>query len=132
MELYEASTLAEFVSLLKAEQGDSYSTLAAKAGIAAATLHRLVAGNNADDSTLDKLSQYAGVKREWLYALAKGTEVRPRYSRTVSMLAALLEEAPPDIAEMMLIQARALVAARKKQSAKIQQQNDDLPVGQSG
>lgn len=125
----EVQSIAEFLELLRTEQGDSYETLSKKIRVSASTLHRLEHGGKADDPTLDKIADYAGVTREWLYALAKGTAVRPKYSRTVSLLAALLEEAPPDIAEIMLIQARALIQDRKKQSNKIDQPGNNLISG---
>lgn len=126
MELYEAHTLAEFVHLLKTEQGDSYASLSAKIGVGASTLHGIIQGKKADDETLDKIATFAGVTRDWLYALAKGTTVRPRYSPTVSMLAALLEQAPPDIQESVLVMARALVENRKKKGNKVKQDLDKL------
>jgi len=117
-ELYAANNLAEFMELLKAEHGDSNATLAAKISIGSTTIYRLLHGGAADDTTLDKIADYAGVTRDWLYKLAKGIPARPKYSRTVSMLFAVIEQAPDDIAETMLIQARALVASRKKKGAK--------------
>ncbi len=127
--LNEAESLAQFVEMLKAEQGDSYTTLGAKTGIAGSTLHRIINGGKADDETLDKIADYAGVTRAWLYELAKGLPGRPRYSRTVAMLASLLEQAPPEIAEIMLVQARALIKNREKKPAKGDKPADDLGTG---
>lgn len=129
-ELYEAATLAEFIQLLKTEQGDSNRSLGAKIGVSGSTIHRLLRGvAAADDETLDKIADYAGVSRDWLYKLAKGIPSRPKYSRTVSMLIALLEQAPPDIQEIMLVQARALIENRKKKSAKNDEPGDALAGG---
>jgi transcriptional regulator with XRE-family HTH domain len=122
--LHEAENLAEFVALLKSEQGDSNATLGAKMGVSSTTIYRLLHGENADDDTLDRIADYAGVTRTWLYALAKDMPTRPRYSRVVSMLAALLEEAPPDIQEDVLALARTLIDRRKKLAAKGQQDDD--------
>jgi len=129
VELHEAKSLSEFLALLRAENGDSFASLARKIGVSASTLYSLENEGSPKDVTLDKVATYAGVTREWLYALAKGTEVRPRYSRTISLLATLLEEAPPDVAEEILVVARALIAARKKQSAKGEQKNGNLAPG---
>lgn len=126
MNITDAETLAEFIESLKVEQGDSNATLAAKMGVSSTTIHRLLHGGKADDETLDKIADYAGVTRNWLYALAKGIPARPKYSRTVSMLAALLEQAPPDIQESVLVMARALVESRKKKSTKPDEDSDDL------
>jgi hypothetical protein len=122
--LHEAENLAEFIELLKAEQGDSNATLGNKMGIGGTTVYRLLHGGKADDDTLDKIADYAGVTRTWMYALAKDMPTRPRYSRVVSMLAALLEEAPQDIQEDVLALARTLIDRRKKQSAKGQEDED--------
>lgn len=126
MELHEAKSLQEFVELLKLEQGDSNASLGAKIGVAGTTIYRFLHGERADDETLDKIADYAGVTRDWLYALAKGTAVRPKYSRAVAMLAALLEQAPPDIQEDVLAMARALIESRKKKAAKVEQNVDQL------
>lgn len=124
--LQDAKDLAEFVALLRAESGDSYKTLGAKIGISHSTLHRLENGGNADDDTLDKIADYAGVTREWLYKLAKGIPARPRYSRAVSLLIAILEQAPEDVQEETLTLARALIESRKKKAA---QSNSQLAKG---
>ncbi len=131
MNLHEAKNLAEFIELLKTERGDSNATLGAKIGVAGSTISRLIhAEVKADDDTLDKIADYAGVTRSWLYELAKGIPARPRYSRTVSMLAALLEQAPPEIQEAVLIMARALVEDQKKKSKR--QNNGNEVVGRQG
>jgi len=126
MSLYDTSNLSEFIALLKSEQGDSDHTLGAKIGIAANTVNRLRHGAKADDDTLDKIAIYAGVTREWIYSLAKGTQVRPRYSRETSLLIALLEDAPSDIREEVLVLARALIGNRKKKLTKETDANSDL------
>jgi len=76
MKLYEATTLAEFVRLLKEEHGDSYATLGDKVGVSGSTLHRIAQGGTADDKTLDMLVEYANVPRTWVYELAKGIKTR--------------------------------------------------------
>jgi transcriptional regulator with XRE-family HTH domain len=125
-DLHDAQNLAQFIEMLKSEQGDSNATLAAKIGLSSATVHRLLHGGKADDETLDKIADYAGVTRDWLYALAKGTSVRPRMSRPVSLLVALLEDAPPDIQEDVLTIARALKERRKKLGGKVDKENGDF------
>lgn len=130
MDLHNAQTLSEFIELLKSEQGDSDHTLAAKIGVSPNTINRLRRGAKADDATLDKIADYAGVTRAWLYELAKGIPARPRYSRAVSMLIALLESAPPDVQENVLVMARALVEKQKKKSSKDKQ--DHVPGAELG
>lgn len=130
MNLHDARSLGEFLERLKAESGDSNSTLAAKIGVAGSTISRLINDEvKPDDDTLDKIADYAGVTRAWLYELAKGIPSRPRYSRTVSLLAALVEQAPPDVQEDVLALARTLIERRKKAGGKVEKNNGDLGGG---
>ena len=57
--LHEAENLAEFIEILKAEQGDSNATLGTKIGVAGTTIFRLLHGAKADDETLDKIADYS-------------------------------------------------------------------------
>lgn len=115
---YSAKNLAELLTLLKAERGHSNDSLAEEIGISSTTIYRLLHGGKADDSTLDTIAAYIGVTRDWMYSLAKGTSVRPRYSPTVTAIAALLDQAPADIQEDAFAIIRALIDSRKKKRTK--------------
>jgi transcriptional regulator with XRE-family HTH domain len=84
--LYEATTLAELMDILKSEQGDSDAGLAKKMGLSPNTVNRVRRGFRADDATLDKIADHIGVSRDWVYGLAKGISARPKHPRPVSML----------------------------------------------
>lgn len=114
MKLYEATTLAEFVRLLKEEHGDSYATLGDKVGVSGSTLHRIAQGGTADDKTLDMLVEYANVPRTWVYEMAKGIKTRAQYSRITMLIASLVEQMPPDMQDAFLAQAKAVVDTRKR------------------
>jgi transcriptional regulator with XRE-family HTH domain len=122
--LSEAEDLVSFLKLLKEEQGDSFRSLEAKTGIASSSLARISHGGKADDATLDKLADYAGVSREYMYQLAKGLKPSRRRSPVVALVAALLEELPQDIQDAFLIQARAYADIVKKRSQKSDKESD--------
>ena len=114
---YEAQTLAEFVQLLKLEQGDSYAKLGEKTGAGKSTLHRVAeSGAKVDDETIKKLADYANVPYPWLHDLAHPELRRPaRFSKTTLLVADLIEQLPEDLQQIMLAQIRATVDNRRKQ-----------------
>ena len=73
---YEAKSLAEFVQLMKEEQGDSYARLGTKTGVGKSTLQRIAESDaRADDTTIKKLADYANVPYPWLHDLAHADDV---------------------------------------------------------
>jgi len=116
--VYDASSLAELVQMLKDEGGYSNDSLGMRIGVGSTTIFRILQGRRVDDETLDKIAVYARVTREWIYELVHGINLRTRHPPLVEQLAALLDDAPEDIQELFLIQARLIIASRKKQNAK--------------
>lgn len=125
--LLEAKSVAEFIELLKAEQGDSYASLGDKVGVDGSTLHRLVnSSRKADDDTLDKLAEYANVPRQWLYRIAGKPVERPRYSAITMTIANIIERLEPEDQESVLAMVDTLARSRKKQRTNMDQKSDDI------
>jgi transcriptional regulator with XRE-family HTH domain len=117
MNIHGVADLAEFLRVLKTQHGDSNDSLGAKIGIGGTTVHRILQGYNVDDKTLDKLAAYAKIPREQIYELAKGVQYAERkYSRVVTAIAEMLEQAEPEIQELFLVQVRAVLQNREKSS----------------
>ena len=114
-----ASNLAELVEALKSTGSYTTEALAQRMGVGATTVHRMLHGQAVGDEVLDKVADFAKIEREQIYGLAKGIRVSTdpkRYSARVEMIAKLLESAPADIQESFLIQVRAIIDARQKQT----------------
>ncbi len=117
--IYESTSIADVIGFLKESANLSNARLAEQMGLSKATVQRLGTMHKAEDhrpepEMLDKLAAYSGVPREWLYEMAYKIETRRQYSKTISAIAELLEQAPADLQQMFLAQVRAALDARKK------------------
>jgi len=113
--IYESKTVAEVVKFLLEERHLSYRELGEQLGVSQTTVGNLVnASKRPDPETCDKLAAFAGLTREFVYELAYNIKTHPGYSRSVAEIAAILENAPPDIQDAAAAAIRAMVAARKQ------------------